>query len=74
MKIKKKHCQGCENTFYPNCWSLEDSKVVKRIIVTTNQMPPFKSKPRETLDCYHRKGYAYIDPKNINQKGFWERS
>lgn len=80
MKKNKSMCAGCYNDEYNNglggakeCWSFKDAKVVKRIPVHIDQMPPYdKKSAREMLSCYRRPQMCYPLPENLDDKGFWK--
>jgi hypothetical protein len=67
MTKSKVMCLGCYYNSYNHsqksgCWSYEKAKVVKRVQVTSHEMPPYsKSRAREVLSCYHVKGYAFVE-------------
>ena len=75
---QRKYCNGCYNNFYNGnnelgvkvCWSLKDSRVVWRVVVSIRQPPPWRQKPQRVLNCCHRTGFAMIDPKTIGKDGF----
>jgi len=77
MKKSKKMCIGCYNNFYngnnnlgiKECWSYVSSKIIERVEVGINEMPPYYHKPRKFLNCYRKSGYAYLTPEEvINQR------
>ena len=79
---KIKFCSGCRNNFYngrqnlngTTCWSLESAKVVKRLFIHRDQMPPYKNeKTRDTLSCwYGDTGMRAVDPNSITAEGYWK--
>lgn len=74
---KQKYCSGCYNNFYNGnnqygvkvCWSLKDARVVFKTEVSIHQVPPYGQKPRRTLNCFHRTGYAQLEPNAAKQAG-----
>lgn len=76
------HCSGCENNFYngnnpygvERCWSLKDAKLVDRVRIHRDQVPPYRNvKPVRMLNCRHEKGYALVAPETIGKDGYWAR-
>ena len=79
MKKTKEMCRGCYNNFYngnnsygvKECWSFKDAKIIDRIEVSIHEFPPYdKKRKRKFLNCFHRQGYAYIRPENLNNDGY----
>jgi hypothetical protein len=66
-------CPGCTENFYngnnnlgvKECWNLDSSKIVRRIFIGIDWMPPYaKSEPVRTLSCHRKHRMVSIDPKN----------
>lgn len=61
IKKSKKMCVGCRDDYYNHsqpdgCWMFPDARIVERMKVGTFQTPPYKWKPRQTLNCYSPEG------------------
>lgn len=58
---KRQFCATCRNNYYNQpgnspageCWSLDESKVVKRVMVGVWEDPPYYRSPVSTLSCHH---------------------
>jgi len=78
--MKKENCLGCYNDDYnrglggaKECFSFKTAKLVTKIAIHINQMPPFDKKSgKKTPSCYRRPQMCYVEPKNLNEKGFWK--
>ena len=70
--ITKRDCIGCTNTFYSECWSFKDAKMIKRIVIELFEPPPYLNKPVIMKpNCFHEGGKVYINPSKLNKEGFW---
>ena len=81
--LDQKHCAGCRNDHYNSsasntgkCWSRESAKLVWRIPVGFQEMPPYKNKKKKQVpDCWHGEGpyrTVYIDSdKALTKDGYW---
>lgn len=81
--MDKKHCSGCRNNFYNDnnplgvkeCWSLKSAKIVSRVRIGHWEEPPYLNKKSVRVpNCLHGEGSNrthYIDPKQIDSRGFW---
>ncbi len=74
-------CFGCYNDEYNNglgganeCWEYGESKVIKRLCVHINQMPPynFKDNADWKLSCYRKPQYCYVNEGALNSEGYWK--
>ena len=78
MKKTKQCCSGCRNNFYnvnekDGCWSFKSARVVKRMLIPNDMLPPYIDMPiNPTLSCYRQPGYATVDPKSLTKDGFWK--
>lgn len=78
----KTMCNGCRDDFYNHrtnfdgsteCWHYKDAKVVKRMVIHINQMPPYKQKPETVLSCRTQERFVIVDPeKSLNAAGYWK--
>lgn len=81
-KVTSSDCVGCHNNFYNGnnelgvrkCWSLDSAKMVKKIQIHVDQMPPYKG-VKATLrpSCYHISRYVFVAPEAIGKDGYWTR-
>lgn len=78
--MDKKHCAGCHNDFYNHqenadgkreCWLLKDAKLVDRLMIPVDLMPPYKMKSQKVPNCYNRPGYGTVKPEAIGADGYW---
>jgi len=67
--MKKENCRGCYNDDYNHglhgvkeCWHFKTAKLILRKKVHIDQRPPWNQKAKRLPDCYHSKGYVYVDP------------
>ncbi len=73
---KRKFCRSCRGNFYNignnspsgECWMLEKSKVVEKMLVGTWQNPPYYWSPQQTLSCHHREGSHWISRDDVRVK------
>lgn len=83
MKEKSKSksmCVGCYNDDYNHglggakeCWSFEDAKVIDRLQIHINQMPPYDKKSTlKMLSCYNSPKWCYPSPTALDDSGFWK--
>lgn len=68
--IDRKHCAGCRNDYYNDgaglngtCWSRKDAKLVKRLKVHINDVPPWKHPAKDYPDCYRAAQFVMVDPE-----------
>ena len=67
---KLKMCAGCKENFYnghnpygyQECWNLPTAKVVSKVKVSMDQVPPWSQPPIKVLSCFHEKGYVFVKP------------
>ena len=65
----KEKCLGCDDNFYngnntyniKQCWLLEKAELVMKKQVGMNDVPPWNHTPIEVPNCYHRRGYWFVD-------------
>ena len=73
---KLKHCRGCRDNFYngnnsygvKECWGLKTAKLIMRVEVHIDQVPPWTQPPAKYLSCYHADRYVYVRPDNSSCK------
>lgn len=74
-----KHCAGCRQNFYngnnplgvSQCWNLKDAKMVKRVLIHIDQMPPYRNvKPERVPSCYSRQRFIAVAPEKIGADGY----
>jgi len=75
--IELKHCKGCRDNFYnPNCWSRETGRMVKRLSIGMQEMPPYKNKELvEVPDRWHGSGnqrQIMVKPEALDSNGYWK--
>ena len=79
-EMKKENCYGCYNDEYNHglggakeCFSFSSAKLVKKLAVDVNQMPPFDLKKiKEYPSCYHQQRAAHIEPSRLTDEGYWK--
>ena len=64
----KKLCEGCDDNYYNHnreegCWCYDTAKVVKRKMVSVDDIPPWDHEPIEVLSCFNVKRYVMIKPE-----------
>ena len=70
--IDRAKCAGCRDDFYNTselavggmCWSRKTGKIVKRLKVHMDQVPPWKNPVRDYPDCYRAKGHVMVKPED----------
>ena len=80
MKKEKSMCNGCYNDDYnyglggaKGCWLFGCAKVIDRITIHINQLPPYDKKNAEKkLDCYNKPQFVFVEPKNLTHDGYWK--
>lgn len=79
--IDVKHCDGCRNDFYnghntlgvKECWSRKDAKLVPRLLIHINAMPPYDATQAKKIpNCYHRSQFVSVAPENLTSEGYWK--
>lgn len=72
---KRELCRGCWDEHYHEdskggCWSFDRAKVVEKMVVRSNQEPPYYWSPQETLSCHHIKGFVWLqkDDPRVREK------
>jgi len=68
--IDTKHCRGCHDDFYngnnqhgiTECWHRKTAKLMPRVRVGINQMPPYAQQPRQVPHCYTESHYVFFKP------------
>ena len=74
--IDLKYCAGCHDNFYnPGCWSRKTGKIVWRIFIGVDEMPPYKNKRKKRVpDCWHGGSSRIIAIKaeSLNADGYWK--
>lgn len=74
------YCSGCRDDFYnghndlgvKKCWMREKAKIVERVFIHIDQMPPYKNIKREKVpDCYHKQRFVAAKPSDIGSDGYW---
>lgn len=53
-------CSGCYNNIYKPCWNYKTAKVVTKIRVHINDLPPYTYEPKKYLSCYRAPQFAFI--------------
>lgn len=78
--MEKKNCIGCYCDDYNHglggakeCWSFDSKKeLLERYVIHKDLPPPYKKHHiKKVPPCYHPQHYAVVDPKNIDEKGYW---
>jgi hypothetical protein len=74
-------CSGCDNDFYnttpsvtssDGCFMYPEATLVKRIIVTKYEVPPYDIKShRRVLSCWRSKHYVPVNPLLLTKEGYW---
>ena len=75
----KENCSGCYNDEYNHglggakeCFSLKSAKMIDRIPVHINQMPPYDKKQTIKLpNCFRRPQMCYPSPSDLTAEGYW---
>jgi hypothetical protein len=74
--IDSKHCVGCYNNYYnPGCWSRKRGKMVWRIPVGVDQIPPYKQKAKRVPSCWRGGGsvrVVMVDKNSLTKDGYWK--
>lgn len=71
-KKKLEMCAGCRDNYYngqgaDECWMLKTARKVERKEVGFWDTPPWTHQPVvETLSCYNKEGYVYVEPHRTN--------
>ncbi len=76
----KAMCSGCYNDDYNNglggakeCWNYKGAKVIKRLTVHINQMPPYDRKSAtKMMSCYNKPQWCYPSPDALTKEGYWK--
>ena len=78
----KSMCSGCRDNFYngnnslgvAECWHFKDAKVVQRVIIHRDQMPPYRNlKTEPTLSCwYGDHGLRAYSKDSFTSEGYWK--
>lgn len=50
------------------CWLFKSAKLVWKLEVGINQIPPYSQKAHRFPNCYRKSGYAYLNPKTANRR------
>ena len=53
-------CSGCYNNIYRPCWNYKTARIVTKIRVHINDMPPYAQEPEKYLSCYRVPQYAFL--------------
>lgn len=80
MKKSKEACSGCYNDDYnrglggaKECWSYKSAKIIKRLSVHVNQMPPFNAENAEPMmSCFNRPQWCCVSPDALTSEGYWK--
>lgn len=80
MNKSKEACSGCYNEQYhyglggaKECFSYESAKIVDKIAVGVDEMPPFdKARARPMMSCYTRQRSCFVEPSSLTEQGFWK--
>ena len=71
-------CAGCYNDFYnrpdKKCFSFDDSKVIRRVPIHIDAMPPYKNRKTKDLpNCYTKQRMVYVNPEQFDDEGYLVR-
>ena len=70
----KKHCSGCYNDFYNSkgeCWGLKSAKLVSRVIIGIDDMPPYDLKQVKVLSCWQGQRRRAYKGTQFTKDGYW---
>jgi hypothetical protein len=66
--VNKENCIGCYYDDYnrglggaKQCWSFESAKLVDRLEVHIDEIPPHKNEYQKLPSCYQRQRYIYVE-------------
>lgn len=73
-------CSGCYNEEYhyglggsKECFSFKSAKVVDKIQIHINQMPPFNlENATKMMSCYNKPQWCFVSPDNLTKEGYWK--
>lgn len=77
--IDKKHCSGCYNDWYnynkgfndsPGCWSRKNAKLVSRVLVHIDAMPPYSRKTKKVPSCWRGQRTVAYPKERFNKAGY----
>ena len=77
--VKQTDCSGCRNNFYngnnelgvAKCWSFKSAKLVKKIRIHVDTIPPYRNLKAETVpDCYHVARFVFVAPERLGKDGY----
>jgi len=83
--IEAKHCIGCHDNYYNSkstfgsadgmCWSRKSGKMVWRIPIGVDELPPYRNKKKKHVpNCWHGGGNnrtIMVNPESITSDGYW---
>ena len=68
MAKSKSMCYGCYNNIYQPCWCYKTAKIVKKILVHIDIIPPYIEEPKKYLSCYRAQRYALLNQSERDKK------